>query len=289
MLKKKYLFGVLAFSMFFIGCQGSNPYATEKKVYESVKELVAETRKKIDEISVEDLKTMLESGEDMTLIDVRDESEFADGAIENAIHLPRGLLEYKIKNHVKDKNAQIVIYCKKGSRGALAARSLMELGYTDVVNLTGGWLGWEEGASPAGEKNASPVEKPFKNAKEMTGVYRTEIDEIEVKTLKEWIENDKEMVLLDVREASEYNVGHIEDAVHISRGTLEFHAAKKLQNKDAMIVIYCKSGSRGVLAVRALESLGYTNVVNLAGGFEGWKTGGGLKSDKGKASTGGCG
>ncbi len=77
---------------------------------------------------------------------------------------------------------------------------------------------------------------------------------------------------LDVRESAEYAAGHITNARHTSRGMLEFQIASQpdFENKDASIVVYCKSGGRSALATQTLQQLGFTNVQSLQGGYDGW-------------------
>jgi rhodanese-related sulfurtransferase len=79
-------------------------------------------------------------------------------------------------------------------------------------------------------------------------------------------------VLVDVREADEFAVGHLPGAVHISRGMLEFRfqAMPALQSRDIKIVLYCKTSGRAALAGAALLDMGYLNVQNIAGGFDAW-------------------
>lgn len=77
---------------------------------------------------------------------------------------------------------------------------------------------------------------------------------------------------LDVRELLEYDTGHIPNARHIPRGMLEFQIANHpdFQDKDASIVVYCKSGGRSALATDTLQQLGFTNVQSMLDGFDGW-------------------
>ena len=118
--------------------------AEEAKVFETPKELVAHVKTQITEISTEDLKKKMENQEDFVLIDVRDRGEFIKGSIPGAINISRGLLEFKIGEKVEDKAKEIVLFCKSGSRSALATASLKSIGYSDVKSLEGGWLGWEK-------------------------------------------------------------------------------------------------------------------------------------------------
>jgi rhodanese-related sulfurtransferase len=83
-------------------------------------------------------------------------------------------------------------------------------------------------------------------------------------------------VLLDVREADEFHVGHIPGAVNIPRGLLEFKlsASPELTSRDLNIVLYCKTSGRAALAACALHDMGYLNVQSIAGGFDAWSSAG---------------
>ena len=79
-------------------------------------------------------------------------------------------------------------------------------------------------------------------------------------------------VLIDVREADEYGQGHLPGAVHMSRGMLEFKlsANPQLQSRDLKVVLYCKTSGRAALCAKAMQDMGYTHVVSIAGGFDAW-------------------
>ncbi|MEE9395761.1 MAG: rhodanese-like domain-containing protein [Methylococcales bacterium] len=82
-----------------------------------------------------------------------------------------------------------------------------------------------------------------------------------------------DMLVLDVRELEEFEAGFVPGAINIPRGVLEFKidnhpAFKDKQNAD--ILVYCQSGGRSALATEALNKLGYTNAVSMAGGFKNW-------------------
>ena len=78
-------------------------------------------------------------------------------------------------------------------------------------------------------------------------------------------------IALDVREADEYEQGALQDAVHIPRGFLELQVAGRIPQRDVPIVVYCAGGTRSAFASGTLAELGYTNVVNMEGGFNRWK------------------
>jgi phage shock protein E len=78
------------------------------------------------------------------VLDVREPAEWDEAHIPQAKHLPLGLLEYQAAEQLYDKDARIVIHCASGGRSALAAKSLKEMGYTNVANMEGGLSAWRE-------------------------------------------------------------------------------------------------------------------------------------------------
>ena len=131
-------------------------------IYENGEELAADTKPYIEEITVDELNVKMDNQDDFYLIDVRQSAEFEKGNIFYATHIPRGMLEFKISDEafwegeymsVPEKKSYIIIYCKKGDRGILAAKTLSELGYTNVKNLSGGMVAWDpEFESNSGSK-----------------------------------------------------------------------------------------------------------------------------------------
>ena len=83
-----------------------------------------------------------------TFLDVREPDEYEQGAIPGAVHLPRGHLEFQVEGKLPDKEGPIVVYCAGGVRSAFAAKTLGELGYTDVQSLVGGFNKWKDDGRP---------------------------------------------------------------------------------------------------------------------------------------------
>jgi len=77
--------------------------------------------------------------------------------------------------------------------------------------------------------------------------------------------------LVDVREESEWDNGHIAGAVHIGKGTIERDIERKIPDHDAEIILYCGGGFRSALSAEALQDMGYTNVISMDGGWRAWK------------------
>jgi molybdopterin/thiamine biosynthesis adenylyltransferase/rhodanese-related sulfurtransferase len=82
------------------------------------------------------------------VLDVREPDEYDQGALPNAIHLPRGHLESQVEVKLLDKNAPVVVYCAGGVRSAFAAKTMQELGYTDVASVAGGFGKWKDEGRP---------------------------------------------------------------------------------------------------------------------------------------------
>lgn len=111
-------------------------------------QIVERAKKAITECSIEEVKTRLEKGKPIYLLDIREDHEFAEGYAKGAIHLGRGILERDIETKIPDKNVEIILYCGGGYRSALAALTLREMGYTDVKSMAGGLKAWRNAGYP---------------------------------------------------------------------------------------------------------------------------------------------
>ncbi len=78
-------------------------------------------------------------------------------------------------------------------------------------------------------------------------------------------------VLIDVREDNEWHVGHATDAIHLGRGVIERDIVGQIPNKEKEIILYCGGGYRSALAADMLQTMGYTNVFSMAGGWKAWR------------------
>ena len=107
-------------------------------------DLISTVRKTTKEVSLEELKRRIEAGEKMIVLDVREKEENRAGYIPGAISIPRGFLEIQVEGRIPDKSAKIVAYCAGGTRSALAAKTLQELGYTNVETANPGFVRWKD-------------------------------------------------------------------------------------------------------------------------------------------------
>lgn len=110
--------------------------------------LVEDAKRRVKGFTIEEFLARLEAGERYILLDVREDSEWAQGHLPGAHHLGRGVLERDIEQSVPEKDAPVVLYCGGGFRSALSADNLMRMGYTNVTSLDGGWRGWNERGLP---------------------------------------------------------------------------------------------------------------------------------------------
>ena len=111
-------------------------------------QLVERIRPQIRECTIAEVKSWLDQGRPVHVVDVREDHEFAEEALAQAIHLGRGILERDIETVIPNKEAHIVLYCGGGYRSALAAASLQEMGYTNVWSMAGGIKAWREAGYP---------------------------------------------------------------------------------------------------------------------------------------------
>jgi rhodanese-related sulfurtransferase len=110
--------------------------------------LVTAAKSKVKETNVADVKRRIDAGENLMLIDVREDNEWAQGHLPGALHLGKGIIERDIEQRVPQTDAKLVLYCGGGFRSALVAESLQKMGYTNVESMDGGWKGWRDAGLP---------------------------------------------------------------------------------------------------------------------------------------------
>lgn len=130
---------ILIIALSFVACATQNMGGT----FKTSDQLVKDAKASIKEVSVDDVKKMIDNKEKIIILDVRDKEEFETGYIPGAINLSRGMLEFKISTLIPDKNATIIVYCGIDLRGPLATKTLNEFGYKNAVNINGGLKAWK--------------------------------------------------------------------------------------------------------------------------------------------------
>lgn len=213
------------------------------------------------------------------LLDVREAGEVAEGYIAGAVNIPiRDLLKNLDKLPAQDEH--IVVYCASGHRGGMATAALRLLGYTDVVNLGGGMGAWikaelpletAELAAPVAGTAPSVDETRLEQLDAFLSALPDGFFTVKAADLNAELAGDPMPVIVDVRTDEELAAdGYIEGSVHIVINDLMSNLSELPAEKDAPIVVTCKSGHRGAFALMALSMNGYTNVRNLGGGMNAW-------------------
>ena len=111
----------------------------------TLQELLAEAKANVGQISPEELT---DAGESVILLDVRDEPDYEEEHLPNAVSLPRGYIELDIDEVTTNENTHIVTYCGGGTRATLSAHTLKNMGFKNVSVLTGGFRGWKAAGHP---------------------------------------------------------------------------------------------------------------------------------------------
>lgn len=129
---------------FFVLYSASVVHAVDK----TPEQVVREAKASINEVSIDEVKKMIDNREDIILLDVRDSEEYETGHIPGAINISRGSLDFKVHLIIPDKNEKVVVYCGLDLRSPLATKSMNDLGYKKAVNMIGGLKAWKESGYP---------------------------------------------------------------------------------------------------------------------------------------------
>ncbi len=121
-------------------------------------DLVAAAKSEIKEVELADATQAIQDAD--VLLDVRETDEYASGHIPGAIHISRGLLEFKLSNDpsFSARDMKIVLYCKNSGRAALVSKALHEMGYLHVQSISGGFDAWAAAGEPIAKPEAIKFE-----------------------------------------------------------------------------------------------------------------------------------
>ncbi|MFY8157936.1 MAG: molybdopterin-synthase adenylyltransferase MoeB [Ilumatobacteraceae bacterium] len=111
------------------------------------RDLLAQAKSQITEIDTNEAASRIATG-GVIVLDVREPDEYEQGALPDALHIPRGHLEAQIEGRIVEKTAPVLVYCAGGVRSAFATKTLHELGYTNVVSVAGGFQKWKDEGRP---------------------------------------------------------------------------------------------------------------------------------------------
>jgi len=111
------------------------------------RDLLSQAKGQITEIDTNEAQKRIDAG-GVVVLDVREPDEFEQGALAGVLHIPRGHLEAQIEGRITDKDAPVVVYCAGGVRSAFAAKTLGEMGYSNVLSMDGGFGKWKDEGKP---------------------------------------------------------------------------------------------------------------------------------------------
>ncbi len=214
---------------------------------------------KLNTISTDQLKKMLDERKNFLLVDARSTQEYQEAHIKGAVNIPEKNLEENKSLLPADKSTPIIIYCN----GVLCGKSkrlgekIVPLGYANILLYAEGIPVWEERSLPI-------VPGPEYGKKIQTKM----LNPADVNMLIEAKKSD--YVLVDVRDASEFRAGHIPTAINIPAETFASESGALPKNKK--IIVYCNTGSRSYLSYRKLISLAYPDINQTL--FADWKKAG---------------
>lgn len=176
------------------------------------------------------------------VIDVRGADAYKKGHLANAINIPFDDFEGKISDLEGYKDQTIVLICNTGNKSGKAGQMLVDKGFTKVYNAEDG------------------MEEYDYDTVKYTNVTGSEFEKLATE--------DKDTVILDLRDAKDFEKSSVENAVNIPMDEFEAKAKKELKNKDQEILLYCNTGTRTSEASQILEKDGYTNIINSIDGVK---------------------
>jgi rhodanese-related sulfurtransferase len=110
--------------------------------------IVEEAKKKVKELTIDQVADKLKKGDKFHFVDVREDDEWRAGHARGAIHVGKGVIERDIESKIPDPKGEIILYCGGGFRSALAAETLQRMGYQNVASMDGGMRGWRQKGLP---------------------------------------------------------------------------------------------------------------------------------------------
>ena len=116
-------------------------------------EMVQKALETIPEYDVHEVKNKIEQSQDFILVDVREDREWVQGNIPSSIHIGKGVIERDVANLIPDQETEVVLYCQGGYRSALAGESLKEMGYNNVLSMSGGFSDWVNNKFPVNQES----------------------------------------------------------------------------------------------------------------------------------------
>jgi rhodanese-related sulfurtransferase len=216
-------------------------------------------------ISCREVAELMTSDRSFAVFDVRERGEYNECQIPGTTSLPRSQIEFRIQSLVPDLKIPLIVYDAEDGRAPLVAKTLNDLGYSEVSILDGGLTAWRNERRPT----VGGVNVPSKAFGEKVHHERN-IPDVTPEELKALRESGADLLILDVRTPEEYGRFCIPGGVSVPGGDLILWADELKQKRDATVVINCAGRTRSIVGTAALRRLGLTNVRALKNGTMGW-------------------
>ncbi|WP_374444453.1 rhodanese-like domain-containing protein [Stella sp.] len=227
-------------------------------------------------VEAAELKAMLSDGEELALVDVREEGPFSDGHLLFAISVPLSRLEPRFAGVVPRRTARIVLVDADETLAHRAAAKLQQAGYTSVSVLAGGQASWKA----AGYEIFSGVNVPSKAFGEIVE-HACETPRMEAAEVKRLMDAGTDMVVLDSRPWAEYHNISIPTGIDCPGAELVYRVNDIVRSPDTLVVVNCAGRTRSIIGAQSLINAGLPNrVVALKNGTMGWHLAG-LQVDRG--------
>jgi rhodanese-related sulfurtransferase len=218
-------------------------------------------------ISPEQLTALLDQPAPHALLDVRERAAFERGHIYRATPLPRRLVESRLPALVTAPATLIVLCDDDGQISALAAPTLVEMGYTEVFALTGGLEAWRRAGCPV----VQGLNVPSKVFGEHV-LHERKTPEITPRELSARMAEGHDMVIVDTRTPEEYHRGCLPGAFSMPGGELMLRIGELVERPDQTIVVHCGGRTRSYLGAESLRRMGLPNpIVAVKNGTMGWQ------------------
>ena len=210
--------------------------------------IVRAAEKEFRVVSTDELRSMMDERKSLVLVDTRTAEEFQEAHIKGAVSIPEKNFDTQLSLLPAEKNALVVLYCNgvKCGKSKKAAKKAEAAGYTNLVLYAEGFPVWEE-------KGLSIVAGP-EHAKKI------ETAKVKPAELKQLLDaNNADIVIVDVRDETEFKEGHIPTAINIPVET--FALRSEVLPKEKKVIVYCNTGGRSYNAYRKLMKLAYPDIA----------------------------
>ena len=229
-------------------------------------------------VSADELKGMMDRGDNMVVLDSRPWGEYRRMSIPTGVDCPGAELAYRVHDIVTDPNTTVVVNCAGRTRSIIGAQSLINAGITNkVVALRNGTMGWalagydlDEGAERQfPEMSASGLEGAFAVAQRVT--RRFGVETIDPDGLARWQAETgtHSLYVLDVRNPEEYEAGHLAGSINAPGGQLVQATDRWVGTLGARIALVDNDGVRATMTASWLIQMGWQNVAIVKGGLDG--------------------